>query len=91
MTIAGDASHLRIEMRRILCGLTDSTQKQNNKNFSGLSRGKHLSLFQSLQVRLTFSSLISIIEGVGNIALPHHQFSNIEHSLLVLDFHAVLL
>ena len=63
MTIAGDASHLRIEMRRILCGLTDSTQNRIIKFFSVLSPGQHLSLFQSLQVRLTFSSSFCSCHG----------------------------
>ena len=58
MTSAGDASHLIMEMRRIFCRSDRLDTEQKSKIFSiGLSPGHHLSLFQSLQVRLTFSSL----------------------------------
>ena len=55
MTSAGDTPHTVTLCAVSTAGLTDSTQKQKIKR-SGLSPGKHLSLFQSLQVRLTFSS-----------------------------------
>ena len=63
MTSADDTPHLMMEMRRIYyrSDRLDSEQKKD-KN-SGLSPGQHLSLFQSLQVRLTFSSLFCIIDS----------------------------
>ena len=56
MTSAGDTSHPMMEMRRIYCRSDRLDRTENCKN-SGLSPGQHFSLFQSLQVRLTFSSL----------------------------------
>ena len=58
MTSTGDTPHTEKLCAVSTAGLTDSTQKQKVKD-SGLSPGQHLSLFQSLQVRLTFSSTSS--------------------------------
>ena len=60
MTYAVDTPHLLMEMRRI-CYRSDRLDNKNNKDKSGLSPGKHFSLFQSLQVRLTFSSYFVLI------------------------------
>ena len=55
MTCVVDTPHLLMEMRHI-CYRSDRLDSKNNKDKSGLSPSKHFSLFQSLQVRLTFSS-----------------------------------
>ena len=63
MTSAGDTPHTEKWCAVSTAGLTDSTQKQKIK-YSGLSPGQHLSLFQSLQVRLTFSSTSSLPRAI---------------------------
>ena len=60
MTCAVDTPHLLMEMRRI-CYRSDRLDNKNSKNKSGLSPCKHFSLFQSLQVRLTFNSYFVLI------------------------------
>ena len=60
MTCAVDTPHLLMEMRRIYYR-SYRLDSKNNKDKSGLSPGKHFSLFQSLQVRLTFSFYFVLI------------------------------
>lgn len=62
MTSAVDMLHPFMGMRRIFCGFDRLDRNQNIKiKIYGLSPCEHLSLFQSLQVRLIFSSYFVLV------------------------------